>query len=248
MNKSRIIHQLLTLMLILCITGCTAYKRKLALDECEKYGGAWGEYPIKTKGVFDRLRVLNKNDILYRSIRYINNGLEFVEYSSDVVWLPGQYFKWGDPQYKDFNDDFKYYRVFVTSRGDALCRPYEILYEKAKENPLFDIADDQCLAVEGFDDPDLLRAQYEYRSIDNPRENKFVRWRDIQVVERKTGQIVTGFNWFAHCIGGVQRSVFYGALGCYGGDDAFIECPAEGAELGKVINNFEDNLFINNDE
>lgn len=244
MIKSKCTVQILVLFIALTLTGCTAYKRKLALDECEKYGGAWGEFPVKTKGVFDRLRVLNKNDILYRSITYINNGLEFVEYSSEVVWLPGQYFKWGGPHFRRVREHYNYYRIFLTERGNPLCEPYEILFEKAKKSPLFKISDDQCLAVEGFDDPGLLRAKYEYRSVENIRDNKFVEWLDHQILERATKEVVAGFNWFSFCIGGSQRSVRDGVVGCYGGDDSFVACPVGRGQRTIKINAFEKDAFI----
>ncbi len=243
-------------VLSLLLSGCYIsdhtygkHKNNLAKEECEKYGGPWGRKPIVAEGVYETQKTLAQRDLFRRASVYLNNGLQYVEFPGDVVRLSGSYFNRGDAQYKVGREKFEYYRAFLADIGHPLCGPYErgidTNREVFTETPF---VGEHCVAVEGFDDPAKLKAPYEYRETETTYEHDFVQWRAIQVVDRKTEQVIAGYNFFAFCMNGdmVGRD---GLVGCYGYTSInYVTCPIDGESIWPEIDSFETTLFKYNQE
>ncbi|MCB1675600.1 MAG: hypothetical protein KDI01_04880, partial [Halioglobus sp.] len=177
-------------------------KYEYAMRQCEKYGGQKGQIPVVTEGVYDHRRRTRKENILLRASEYFSNGLRYVEFSKEVIRLSfNEGFERSGPYYKKGRELFSYYRVYIAQRGDILCKPYEYVLQQG--HITFDSASlnsDQCIAVEGFDDPALLKAPYELVVVDNAiDENVLIQWTEIQVRERNSQQTLASFNVFSQC-------------------------------------------------
>ena len=129
-----------------------------AMAQCEKYGGAVGELPVVTDGVYDQRPPTGVIDILRRASVFINSGLSYVEFNSENVGFSDvSRYKWHGPYFKISNTRFTYYRAYITNRSDPLCHAYETLLEEGGK--IFDaagLAIGECIAIQGFDDPLLL--------------------------------------------------------------------------------------------
>ena len=220
-----------------------------AMEQCEKYGGQHGKVPIMTKGVYDHRRVPRRNNILERASVFINNGLEYVEFNKSVVGLLSvRGFKRGGEYYISGDRMYPYYRVYIAERGAPLCGPYEaqlkkgyIHFEKAN------LSDDQCIAVEGFDDPSLLKAPYELVVTDKViDEGVPVEWNNLEVIDRSNGEVVAAYNTFSYCFtsyGSHAAEGFKFCRGIYGNPKVRPKCPSEFTEDSRVIRHFENKAF-----
>ena len=220
-------------------------KYEIAMAQCDKYGGEKGELPIITEGVYDNRRSVTTYDIFDRSVLFLTQGLQYVEFNSENVWLSGLNFDSGYPFYKRYRNQFQYYRVMVATSENPLCQPY---YKVKNKN--LDIFSDlnlpksKCLAVEGFDEPSRLKAPYEIFVNDHVIDDGFaIEWNDVVVVNRATAETLASFNTFNVCLTGLTDVGGGQGKTCTGGVRARPKCPASYAEDSRVIIDFERRAF-----
>lgn len=178
-------------------------KRHLALEQCEQQGGVHGTAPSDIKGILDTSKTFSADrDILQRGRIFINQGLEFVEFTSDrhldIRWFDQKnkiYFPKANGIQK-----YKYYRVYVSEIEDPLCEPY--FYYLKEAEPML-IKEGQCVGVIGFDDPGLLKSEYELRTTREEMDDwAEITWNRTQLIKRNTNEILVSHNLFYECLTG----------------------------------------------
>lgn len=223
-----------------------------AMQQCEKYGGEHGETPIQTEGVFDNRRPTTQHQLFERAALFLGAGLSFVEFNSDYILLPyaSGGFKRGGQYYRVGNEMFDYYRVFVTGIEDVRCEGFQ-RYLQNSDHILrhAKINQEECLALEGFDDPGLLRATYELVVTDEViREGVPVQWNNLEIMERTSGEVVASFNTFSHCLTATRVHASEGfsyCRGIYGNKRVRPQCPESYAEDASVVTVYEQSAFTN---
>lgn len=220
-----------------------------AMAQCEKYGGPVGQIPVVTEGVYDQRPPTGVKDILRRASVFINSGLTYVEFDSENVGMyRASRYQRNGPYYKTGRQHFSHYRVYITERNDPLCHAYETLLEEgAKTFDAAGLSGDECVAIQGFDDPLLLKAPYELvvteKIID---EGTPVEWNNLEIVERDTKRVTAAFNTFSHCFTKMathQSEGFGYCVGIYGNPKVRPKCPADYAKDARVVNTFEKSAF-----
>ena len=220
-----------------------------AMKQCEKYGGIHGEVPVVTKGVYDHSRTVTENMIFDRAAIFINSGLHFVEFKSDVVALSFlEKFETNGPYYTSGREKFPYYRVYVTTTGDPYCRLYErLLSEGLSPFEAANLGENQCIAVVGFSDPSRLEAPYELVVTDKVVDEAVsIEWNNLEVIDRRTRQVAASFNTFSHCFTRMAKNPSEGfgyCRGIYGNPKVRPKCPADYAKDARVITTFGKSAF-----
>lgn len=252
-----IIWLLLLVLLYVGAPGWSSYKRndidkKLAhaTRQCDQYGGYTGEIPIETEGVYDHRKRTRSPQILDRASMYINRGLSFVEFDADIVFLSaGEEFRRGGGYYRTGSTVFRYYRVYISEVGDPLCQPFLSLREKGEDSfRAAGLRVDQCIAVEGFDDPSKIKAKYELVLKEEVIDDGIaINWYSLQALRRETQTVVASYNFFSHCLTKMKRHRSEGfkyCKGSYSNPEIWPTCPGDTTAVSSGIDYFEENAFI----
>jgi hypothetical protein len=220
-----------------------------AIAQCEKYGGVKGVTPVEAEGVYDSSRVGGwKEDVFKRALLFFEQGVEFVEFPSDgVTFKRRTNFAYGDPQFKEGKtyQTYLYYRLFRAEKGHPLCGPYGRLVKNGypKYKKLFN--ENECVAVEGFDDKTLLKAPYElknFRPVIN--EGAEVTWTSLTLLDRKSGSEVASYNHFHQCFTKMIGSGdFWRCSNAQGNSKLWVRCPSDAKKRTADWKEFQENLF-----
>lgn len=220
-----------------------------AMDQCKKYGGAQGDTPVVTEGIYDAYgRGGRKKDIFQRASTFLNNGLQYFEIKGDHVLLNKKYFGKGKPYYKsEYWDVMPFYRVYLTKKGDFWCGPYEKI--DADWNPFSNaiVNSNQCVGVKPINTFSELKAPYELIWRSNKIEDTVtIEWWQTELVDRETQKVVAAYHVFSHCITHQSDAGFAGGKRCSGPKPKVQpSCPAEYSENPrKAIDDFENDLVI----
>ena len=109
------------------------------------------------------------------------------------------------------------------------------------------LSNENCVAIEGFDDPALLKAPYELVVTDKViDEGTPVEWNNLEIVRRESGDVVASFNTFDHCFTKTARNSSEGfnyCAGIYSNPKVEPMCPESYAKSTLVISDFERAAF-----
>ena len=224
-------------------------KYEYAMRQCEKYGGQQGEIPVVTEGVYDHRRTSRSHDILERASIFLNNGLRYVEFSSDVINLyAGRRYGWRGPLFRKGSLMFDFYRVYIAKRGDPLCESYTALLKEG--HTIFNsagLSDSECVAIKGFDEPSEIRAPYELVLNDREiNEGVSIEWKKIEIVDRSTQEAIANYSFFSHCFTKMKKNYSEGfkyCAGSYGNPKVWPTCPSDSTKASRGIELFENSAF-----
>lgn len=194
-------------------------QREYAVKVCQEKGGYRTTGPVTVPGY---KRKYSSFDEYAQPL--LEEGYQFIE--AQGVWISGV------RRSPKNNPEEAYSRFTLEKRPSPLCERYDKylphMYEREK-NRLKELGlkESQCIGVETFLDPELLRSKYEFIHVNEYDQRvPAIVWNKTQVRHILTGDLISELAVFSGCLDGkFQMEPFYN--GCWGGARNIVMCPIE---------------------
>jgi hypothetical protein len=204
------------------------FVRSEAQDICEAGGGGklQSSGPIEVEGYYSTER----GGLGGAAWLLLMDGFKFVESAGEPK-----------PRLGARSAVIRHHRVFsrytVVPRPSLLCEKWDRYLGRLEERSTsllssevdnyrrMGLKESECVGVETFSDPGLLKSRYAFRKVKiSDQEFPRIEWTHHQVVVRATEEVVSEISVFGQCLDGFfQAEPFYS--GCKGGNKNYARCP-----------------------